>query len=66
MYLGETEEYKKELSWITEEFLNQRILGIKNESGVYITQELPKLLYVVEEDNVQENSPYWYLTELAA
>lgn len=66
MYLGETEEYKKELSWIIEEFLNQRILGIKNESGVYITQEFPKLLYVLEEDNVHEDSPYWYLTELAA
>lgn len=66
MYLGETEKYKKELSWIIEEFLNQRILGIKNESGVYITQEFPKLLYVLEEDNVHKDSPYWYLTELAA
>ena len=66
MYLGETKEYKKELAMIIEEFLNQRILGIKNEVGVYVTQEFPKLLYVLEEDNVHEDSPYWYLTELAA
>lgn len=66
MYLGETNEYKKELSLIIEEFLNQRLLGIKNESGVYITQEFPKLLYVLEEDNITSDSEYWYLTELAA
>ena len=47
MYLGETKEYKKELSMLIEEFLNQRILGLKNEVGVYITQAFPKLLYVV-------------------
>lgn len=66
MYLGETDEYKQELAWIIEEFLNQRILGFKNEQGVYITPAFPKLLYVLEEDNIHENSPYWYLTELSA
>ena len=65
-YLGETEEYKEELAWIIEEFLNQRILGLKNEKGVYITPAFPKLLYVLEEDNIHEDSKYWYLTELAA
>lgn len=66
MYLGETEEYKEELAMIIEEFLNQRILGFKNEKGVYITPAFPKLLYVLEEDNIHEDSKYWYLTELAA
>ncbi len=66
MYLGETEEYKDELAMIIEEFLNQRLLGFKNEKGVYITPAFPKLLYVLEEDNVREGSKYWYLTELAA
>ena len=66
MYLGETTEYKKELAMIIEEFLNQRLLGLKNEVGVYVTQAFPKLLYVLEEDNIRENSPYWYLTKLAA
>ena len=66
MYLGETEEYKDELAMIIEEFLNQRILGFKNEKGVYITPAFPKLLYVLEEDNIKEGSKYWYLTELAA
>ncbi len=66
MYLGETEEYKEELALIIEEFLNQRILGFKNEKGVYITPAFPKLLYVLEEDNIHEDSKYWYLTELAA
>lgn len=66
MYLGETEEYKDELAMIIEEFLNQRILGMKNEVGVYVTQAFPKLLYVLEEDNIYESSKYWYLTELAA
>ena len=65
-YLGETEEYKEELAMIIEEFLKQRILGMKNEKGVYITPAFPKLLYVLEEDNMHENSKYWYLTELAA
>src|SRR5574344_268767 len=66
MYLGETEEYKEELAMIIEEFLNQRILGFKNKKGVYVTPAFPKLLYVLEEDNIHENSKYWYLTELAA
>ena len=66
MYLGETDEYKDELAMIIEEFLKQRILGFKNEKGVYITPAFPKLLYILEEDNVREGSKYWYLTKLAA
>ena len=66
MYLGETEEFKPELAMLIEEFLHQRIIGFKNRSGVYITPAFPKLLYVTEEDNIHEDSKYWYLTELAA
>lgn len=66
MYLGETDEYKEELAMLIEEFLNQRIKGMPNEKGVYITQAFPKLLYVTEEDNIHKDSKYWYLTELAA
>ncbi len=66
MYLGETEEYKDELAMIIEEVLKQRTQGMKNEKGVYITPAFPKLLYVLEEDNIHENSKYYYLTELAA
>ena len=66
MYLGETDEYKDELAMVIEEFLKQRILGFKNEKGVYITPAFPKLLYVLEEDNIHEDSKYWYLTKLAA
>lgn len=66
MYLNETTEYKNELAMLIEEFLNQRILGFKNACGVYITPAFPKLLYVLEEDNIREGTPYWYLTELAA
>lgn len=66
MYLGETSEYKAELALLIEEFLLQRIKGLKNEVGVYITQAFPKLLYVLEEDNIHKESKYWYLTELAA
>ena len=66
LYLGETDEYKDELAMIIEEFLNQRILGFKNEKGIYITPAFPKLLYVLEEDNINPNSKYYYLTELAA
>ncbi len=66
MYLGETDEYKEELAMIIEEFLKQRIVGMKNEKGVYITPAFPKLLYVLEEDNIHENSKYYYLTKLAA
>ena len=66
MYLGETKEYKEELALIIKEFLKQRILGFKNEKGVYITPAFPKLLYVLEEDNISKDSKYYYLTELAA
>ncbi len=66
LYLGETEEYKEELAMIIEEVLKQRIEGMKNEKGVYVTPAFPKLLYVLEEDNIHEDSKYWYLTELAA
>lgn len=66
MYLGETDEYKEELAMLIEEFLKQRIVGMKNEKGVYVTQAFPKLLYVTEEDNIREDSKYWYLTELSA
>lgn len=66
MYLGETDEYKPELAMLIEEFLHQRILGMKNEKGVYITPAFPKLLYVLEEDNIHVDSKYFYLTELAA
>ena len=68
MYLGEArgEQEKKDLAMIIEETLNQRIIGVKNEVGVYITPAFPKLIYVLDEDNVTPDSPYWYLTELAA
>lgn len=66
MYLGETTEYKEELAMIIEEFLNQRIEGMKNEKGVYVTPAFPKLLYILEEDNIHKDSKYYYLTELAA
>lgn len=68
MYLNSLEEgqTKDDLALIIEEMLNQRILGVKNEKGVYISPAFPKLIYVLEEDNIRENSKYWYLTELAA
>ncbi len=66
MYLGETEEYKEELAMIIEEVLRQRTEGMKNERGVYITPAFPKLLYVLEEDNIHADSKYYYLTKLAA
>ena len=68
MYLGETEDpqEKKDLAMIIEEVLLQRIEGVKNEKGVWVTPAFPKLIYVLEEDNVHEDSPYWYLTQLAA
>lgn len=66
MYLNENKEYKKEVALLTEEFLNQRILGLKNETGHYITQAFPKLIYCLEEDNASEDSEYWWLTELSA
>ena len=66
MYLGETDEYKEELAMIIEEMLKQRIEGMKNEKGVYITPAFPKLLYVLEEDNINPKGKYYYLTKLAA
>jgi len=68
MYLDEVPEgrLRKDLAMITEEILRQRILGVKNERGVYITPAFPKLIYVLEEDNIREGSEYWYLTKLAA
>ena len=66
LYLGETDEYKEELAMIIEEVLKQRTEGMKNEKGVYITPAFPKLLYVLEEDNMNPKSKYYYLTELAA
>lgn len=66
LYLGETDEYKKELALLIQEIFKQRILGFKNKVGVYVTPAFPKLLYVLEEDNIHPDSDYWYLTELAA
>ena len=68
MYLGEArnDQEKKDLAIIIEEVLNERIKGVKNEQGVYITPAFPKLIYVLEPQNITEDSPYWYLTELAA
>ena len=68
MYLNEakSEQEKKDLAMIIEETLLQRYEGVKNEDGVWITPAFPKLIYVLEEDNIHEESPYWYLTELAA
>ncbi len=68
MYLGEAKEpqLKKDLALIIEETLRQRCIGVKNEKGVWITPAFPKLIYVLEEDNIKEDSEYWYLTKLAA
>ena len=68
MYLNEAknEQEKKDLAMIIEEMLLQRHEGVKNEKGVWITPAFPKLIYVLEEDNVREGTPYWYLTRLAA
>ena len=68
MYLNEAqnEQEKKDLAIIIEEVLRQRFQGVKNEKGVWITPAFPKLIYVLEEDNVTEDSKYWYLTKLAA
>lgn len=68
MYLGEArnEREKKDLAMMIEETLKQRIQGVKNQKGVYITPAFPKLIYVLEEQNIHEDSPYFYLTELAA
>ena len=68
MYLGEAkdERLRADLAMVIEETLNQRILGVKNEKGVYVTPAFPKLIYVLEEQNITPDSKYWYLTELAA
>ena len=68
MYLNEArnEREKKDLAMIIEEMLLQRYQGVKNEDGVWVTPAFPKLIYTLEEDNIHEDSPYWYLTELAA
>lgn len=66
MYLGETNEYKEELAALIKEFIKQRILGLKNENGVYVTPAFPKLIYVLEEDNIREGSKYWDITVDAA
>ncbi|MGN0248432.1 MAG: anaerobic ribonucleoside-triphosphate reductase [Lachnospiraceae bacterium] len=68
MYLNEVPEgrVRDDLAMIIEEMLRQRILGVKNEKGVYITPAFPKLIYVLEEDNIREGSKYWEITKLAA
>ncbi len=68
MYLNEArnEQEKKDLALIIEEMLRQRFEGVKNEKGVWITPAFPKLIYVLEDDNITPDSPYWYLTRLAA
>ena len=68
MYLNEarSEQEKKDLAVIIQETLEQRYEGVKNESGVRVTPSFPKLIYVLEEDNIREGTPYWYLTKLAA
>ena len=68
MYLGEakSEQEKKDLAIIIEETIRQRYQGVKNESGVWITPAFPKLIYVLEEQNIHEDSPYYYLTKMAA
>ena len=68
MYLNEAkdEQTKADLALIIEETLKQRIQGVKNEKGVWITPAFPKLIYVLEPDNITEEGKYWYLTELAA
>ncbi len=68
MYLGEAknEQEKKDLALIIEEVLRQRHQGVKNEKGIWVTPAFPKLIYVLEEDNINKDAPYYYLTELAA
>lgn len=68
MYLNEArdEQTKKDLALLIEEMLKQRIQGVKNEDGVWVAPAFPKLIYVLEDDNITENSPYWYLTKLSA
>ena len=68
MYLNEAKDpiLKHDLAMIIEEVLLQRLQGVKNEKGIWITPAFPKLIYVLEEDNIHEDSEYWYLTKLAA
>jgi len=68
MYLGEArnDAERRDLALVIEEVLHERIRGVKNEQGVFVTPAFPKLIYVLEEQNIREGSPYWYLTELAA
>lgn len=66
MQIDDNPEYQEETALLIEEFLEQRILGMKNEKGVYVTQSFPKLLYVLDENNIHEDSKYYYLTTLAA
>ena len=68
MYLGEAkgEQERRDLALCIEEMLRQRYQGVKNEAGVWITPAFPKLIYVLEEDNIAEGSPYFYLTQMAA
>ena len=66
MQINEQPEYEKETAQLIEEFLRQRIQGMKNEKGVYVTQAFPKLLYILDENNIHPDSKYWYLTRLAA
>lgn len=66
MYIDEDPEYEHETAMIIEEFIRQRIQGMKNEVGAWITPAFPKLLYVLDENNIHEDSKYWYITKLAA
>lgn len=66
MWTDENPEYQQETAILIEEFLKQRIKGMKNKKGVYVTQAFPKLLYCLDESNITEDSKYWYLTKLAA
>lgn len=66
MHVEDGFEFEKEVAQIVEEILKQRLQGIKNEKGVYITPAFPKLIYVLDENNIREDSKYYYLTKLAA
>ena len=66
MYVAEDEDYKQETAMLIKEFLHQRIKGMKNRSGQWVTQAFPKLIYALDEDNIYEDSEYYWLTELAA
>lgn len=66
MYIDEDPEYETETAMLIEEFIRQRIVGMKNEVGVWITPAFPKLLYVLDENNIHEDSKYWYITKMAA